>query len=373
MRRRAPPSGRTGPGHISGNQGFEREDRSSGEAGLAARGSPAEQGLSGFKHSWGPRARLQRSHASVRTPLRVPRVACGHARRQAGCGRQVLRAPAIAPLEATDQLSPPIRPDAAPDPGVRASRARSPRAAALIPGCAHPRSCPAPLTPRSGNRPRAPILMGSPNREAVRDAAEHGMRWGSVQIGLHWTIAALVLLVQVPAGHHHGLGPARHGPERRLQHPQDQRDRDLPARDHPARLALLASGAGYAPDMPPWQARLARTTHALLYLVLFPMPVTGFLYTALCGFPVPFFMLYDLARLVPENKPVAELFGYAHLSCSGCSTSRSLCTSRARSSTTSYARTACSAGCCRRPRRCRRCGASAPAHSLDLRHCRPPV
>jgi cytochrome b561 len=25
-------------------------------------------------------------------------------------------------------------------------------------------------------------------------------RWGSVQIGLHWTIAALVLLVQVPAG-----------------------------------------------------------------------------------------------------------------------------------------------------------------------------
>ena len=25
-------------------------------------------------------------------------------------------------------------------------------------------------------------------------------RWGSVQIALHWTIAALVLLVQVPAG-----------------------------------------------------------------------------------------------------------------------------------------------------------------------------
>ena len=25
-------------------------------------------------------------------------------------------------------------------------------------------------------------------------------RWGSVSIGLHWTIAALVLVVQVPAG-----------------------------------------------------------------------------------------------------------------------------------------------------------------------------
>jgi cytochrome b561 len=43
------------------------------------------------------------------------------------------------------------------------------------------------------------------------------------------------------------------------------------------------------------------------------MPITGFLYTAMGGFPVPFFGLYDLARLVPENKPVAEVFKYAHL------------------------------------------------------------
>ena len=66
-------------------------------------------------------------------------------------------------------------------------------------------------------------------------------------------------------------------------------------------------------DMPEWQAKLARTTHALLYLVLFLMPITGFLYTAMGGFPVPFFMLYDLARFVPVNKPVAEVFKYAHL------------------------------------------------------------
>jgi cytochrome b561 len=65
--------------------------------------------------------------------------------------------------------------------------------------------------------------------------------------------------------------------------------------------------------MPEWQSKLARTTHALLYIVLFAMPITGFLYTAMGGFPVPFFMVYDLARLVPENKPVAEVFKYAHL------------------------------------------------------------
>jgi cytochrome b561 len=51
----------------------------------------------------------------------------------------------------------------------------------------------------------------------------------------------------------------------------------------------------------------------LLYLLLFAMPLSGFFYTAMGGFPVPLFGLYDLARLVPENKPAAELFKTAHL------------------------------------------------------------
>jgi cytochrome b561 len=67
-------------------------------------------------------------------------------------------------------------------------------------------------------------------------------------------------------------------------------------------------------DLPAWQARIASTTHVLLYLLLFAMPITGFLYTAMGGFPVPFFGLYDLSKLMPVNKPVAELFENAHVS-----------------------------------------------------------
>lgn len=139
-------------------------------------------------------------------------------------------------------------------------------------------------------------------------------RWGTVSIALHWTIAALILLVQVPAGltmeavgrgtlqdvlfniHKNvglvifALAVVRLG--WRWSHPVPE----LPA------------------DLPRWQAVTARTTHVLLYAVLFLMPITGFLYTALGGFPVPLFMLYDLARLVPENKPAAEVFQIAHLS-----------------------------------------------------------
>ena len=58
----------------------------------------------------------------------------------------------------------------------------------------------------------------------------------------------------------------------------------------------------------------AHATHWLLYLLLFAMPLTGFLYTALSGYPVPLFMAVDLAKLVPVNKPLGEGFKFAHLS-----------------------------------------------------------
>ena len=77
----------------------------------------------------------------------------------------------------------------------------------------------------------------------------------------------------------------------------------------------MAHPVPYLPeDLPSWQATAAKTTHALLYLLLFTMPLTGFLYTALSGYPVPLFMAWDLAKLVPVNKPLGEWFKLAHLS-----------------------------------------------------------
>ena len=138
-------------------------------------------------------------------------------------------------------------------------------------------------------------------------------RWGSVQIGLHWTIAALVLLVQVPAGI--TMTSVDPGTVQNVGYNIHKTTGIVIFL-----LAVVRLGWRWShpvpvlpPDMPEWQARTARTTHVILYLVLFLMPITGFLYTAMGGFPVPFFMVYDLARLVPENKPVAEVFKYAHL------------------------------------------------------------
>ena len=138
-------------------------------------------------------------------------------------------------------------------------------------------------------------------------------RWGSVSIGLHWTIAALVLLVQVPAG----ITMVWNGPGMVQNVCYDIHKTNGIVIFLLAIVRLSWRWSNPVPllpaDMPGWQAKLAHGTHALLYIVLFLMPVTGFLYTAMAGFPVPFFMVYDLAQWVPVNKPVAEVFKWAHL------------------------------------------------------------
>jgi len=138
-------------------------------------------------------------------------------------------------------------------------------------------------------------------------------RWGSISIGLHWTIAALVLLVQVPAGII--MVSVDPGTVQNVGYNIHKTTGLVIFLLAIVRLAWRWSQPVpvLPADLPGWQVKAARTTHVLLYLVLFTMPVTGFLYTAMGGFPVPFFMVYDLARLVPVNKPVAEWFKLAHL------------------------------------------------------------
>jgi cytochrome b561 len=138
-------------------------------------------------------------------------------------------------------------------------------------------------------------------------------RWGSVSIGLHWTIAVLVLLVQVPAGI--TMVSVEPGAVQNIGYNIHKTTGVVIFL-----LAVVRLGWRWSQpvpvlpaDLPGWQAAAARTTHVLLYLLLFAMPLSGFFYTAMGGFPVPLFGLYDLARLVPENKPAAELFKTAHL------------------------------------------------------------
>ncbi len=138
-------------------------------------------------------------------------------------------------------------------------------------------------------------------------------RWGAVQIGLHWTIAALIL-IQVLVGW--AMVAASPGSLQNVLYNIHKNEGLIILLLAIVRLGWRwAHPVPYLPaDLPAWQATAARVTHFLLYLVLFLMPVTGFLYTSLSGFPVPLLMVWDLSKLVTVDKPLGEWFKLAHLS-----------------------------------------------------------
>lgn len=138
-------------------------------------------------------------------------------------------------------------------------------------------------------------------------------RWGSVQIGLHWTVAALILLVQVPAGL--TMVFSSPGPLQDNLYTLHKNVGLIIFIIAIVRLLWrLRNPVPLLPgDLPSWQTRLARTTHALLYVMLFVLPISGYLYTALGGFPVPFLFFGDVGKLVSVNKPAAEVFESIHI------------------------------------------------------------
>lgn len=56
----------------------------------------------------------------------------------------------------------------------------------------------------------------------------------------------------------------------------------------------------------------ARAAHALLYALMFAMPISGFVATSAGGFPLPFFGLFDWPHLVEKNREIAMAARAAH-------------------------------------------------------------
>lgn len=65
----------------------------------------------------------------------------------------------------------------------------------------------------------------------------------------------------------------------------------------------------YPANMPDWQKSAAGGLHALLYVLLFAVPVSGYFYTLSAGVPVVYFGLFQLPVLIDANpalKPVLK-------------------------------------------------------------------
>ncbi len=65
-------------------------------------------------------------------------------------------------------------------------------------------------------------------------------------------------------------------------------------------------------SMPGWQRGAARAGHVLLYLLMIVMPVTGWIYSNLTGYPVVYLGKIPLPDLVERNRELAETWVKVH-------------------------------------------------------------
>ena len=64
--------------------------------------------------------------------------------------------------------------------------------------------------------------------------------------------------------------------------------------------------------MPLWQRRASDLSHRLLYLLMFVLPLSGWLYSSASGYPVVYLGLVQLPDLVGKDKALAGVLHEAH-------------------------------------------------------------
>ena len=143
---------------------------------------------------------------------------------------------------------------------------------------------------------------------AVRNT-EH--RWGALSQLFHWLIVVLIIVQVTLASLADDLPPSA----RKLA---------LLARHKSVGitilmlviLRLLWRQLNPIPLLPttlkPYERVLAHTTHTLLYVLLFTMPLSGWMMSSARGFPVSWFGFFTLPDLVPKNRSLYEALLTTH-------------------------------------------------------------
>lgn len=143
---------------------------------------------------------------------------------------------------------------------------------------------------------------------SLRNTAD---RWGPVSQLLHWTVVMLVVALA-------GLGLYM------VELPNNPQKIRLYALHKSLGLTVLGlmairlawrAHAGTPRPVsgtPRWQERIAALTHGALYLLLFAMPLTGWLFNSAAGFPLQWFGMVNLPRIAAADPDLRELAKLLH-------------------------------------------------------------
>lgn len=136
-------------------------------------------------------------------------------------------------------------------------------------------------------------------------------RWGSVSQLLHWTIVVLIIVQVTLALMADDL-------------PNSMRKLTLLARHKSFGITILGLAIlrlvwrrfNHTPALPdtlkPYERVLAQLTHGALYVLLFALPLSGWMMSSARGFPVSWFGFIQLPDLVPKSKSLYDAFVITH-------------------------------------------------------------
>lgn len=137
-------------------------------------------------------------------------------------------------------------------------------------------------------------------------------RWGSVSKSLHWLIALLILALGIV-----GLlmGELPKTPKYFWVYTAHKSIGITVLALVAARLAwrLYAGAPRPVPGTPTWQERIAEATHWLLYVLMFAIPLSGWLYDSASGLrPFKLFGLFEMPKLVAPDESSAQFSHALH-------------------------------------------------------------
>ncbi len=134
--------------------------------------------------------------------------------------------------------------------------------------------------------------------------------WGPVVQAFHWGML-LLLLTTIPIGYYMAdlpLGP----PKLKIYALHKSIGITLLALAAVRLLWRLGERRPAPSPMPGWQRVAAQTTHVLLYVLLFVVPLSGWLYNSAAGFPLQWFRLFNLPALTAANPALKVVAKQVH-------------------------------------------------------------
>lgn len=137
------------------------------------------------------------------------------------------------------------------------------------------------------------------------------LRWGAISQLLHWAIVLLIAAIAI-------LGltmtDMANGPSK-IKIYALHKSLGLTLLSLVVLRLLWRYYAGApkpVPGTPHWQERIASLTHGALYLLMFALPITGWLFNSSSGYPLQYFGLFNLPKIAAVNPGLADLSQSLH-------------------------------------------------------------